>query len=126
MAALWASASNLVARFLAPTCKFSGVERRQPKLTLQHVLMILSMLCILAGQISLENRYSRLVKFDFDLTEYRIRPIETKVLGAVNLAILFAAIVFRKRGIRVLWAGIAAAFVATAATAVILVLRHSK
>ena len=98
--------------------------------------MIVSVACLWAAAVSIQNRYQESpyqgapfydqAKDVFpEVAKKTVDPVESKVLGSVELIIIIAAIAFRNYGRVMAWSAIAAAFVATAIAAAVAALRHS-
>src|SRR5262245_7126331 len=106
------------------------MERRWPRITLQHILMIVSVVCIWAARIWIMNHFAQSPFSDLTdvprLAEKKFEPIESKVLGAVTFIIICAAIDFRRHGKVTAWSAIAAAFVATLIASLVATLRYSN
>jgi hypothetical protein len=107
------------------------MEPDRPRFTLQHVPMIVCVVCIWAAQVSIKNHYqqspfSNLKDVVPRLAEIKTDPIEIKVLGSVTFIIICVAIAFRRHGKITAWSAIAAAFVATLIASVVAAIRYSN
>ena len=101
-----------------------------PRFTLQHVAMIVCVVCIWSAQLSIRHRYLQSPFADMPevprLAAIKTPPVEARVLGLVNLIIVCAAIAFRRHGKRAAWTAIGAACLATAIAAVVAAVRYSQ
>jgi hypothetical protein len=91
--------------------------------------MVVCVACILAAQISIQNRYHQFPFADLhsevpELARIQRPPIETNILGAINLVILCVGLAFRRYGKAAVWSTIGAAFVTTATVAAIAAFRY--
>ena len=123
-------------RIVLPRNRIGDMESDRPRITLQQILMIVSVVCIWAAQAWIMDHYATVVHpppWPFpDLpgppapAPQKFEPIETKVLGAVNFTIICAAIAFRRHGRITAWSAIAAAIIATLIASVVAAIRHAS
>src|SRR3954467_4094850 len=98
------------------------MQRRWPKFTLQQLLMVVSLACIVAAQATIKKHYALSPLPEFP--EIKAGPTEVRALGAINFFIVCGTIAFRKRGSRAFWGAIAAAFLTTAIIALVCAMRY--